>query len=256
MMRRISAAIGFARRNRSRRASISLPSTLEWTGGEDAAMTHELTGNAYWSSRTNLSSSRTSAIRLLPREPRSSAPCVPRKLRSMQSIISTNNLDGATLDIKLIEKMSFPVADVLATRPVRILDRVFLWYCHSGSLHQVDMPGKSCNGSGSQPRSGKASRHALDSRPRVTPAFLRRKWAAACSNTSHVAFALVEPFHEPNLTIIGRLDAPENRRSPAGNDGSLTATGCSRGSRGNISTLIRKPGRKAKGRALRLNGSG
>src|SRR6266478_2981513 len=37
---------------------------------------------------------------------------------ALNLIASTNNLDGAILDIKLIEKMSFKVADVLAARRV------------------------------------------------------------------------------------------------------------------------------------------
>ena len=37
---------------------------------------------------------------------------------ALNVIVSTNNLDGAILDIKLIEKMSFKVADVLAARRV------------------------------------------------------------------------------------------------------------------------------------------
>jgi DNA-binding NtrC family response regulator len=37
---------------------------------------------------------------------------------ALNVIASTNNLDGAILDIKLIEKMSFKVADVLAARRV------------------------------------------------------------------------------------------------------------------------------------------
>jgi DNA-binding response OmpR family regulator len=80
-------------------------------------MTHELTGKRIVVVEDEPLISQNLADHLIAEGAQVMGP-VGTVEAALNVIVSTNNLDGAILDIKLIEKMSFKVADVLAARRV------------------------------------------------------------------------------------------------------------------------------------------